>query len=687
MASLWDLLNGTNATPGPGPGPVRVAAPLKPRSKVPQPRVSKAVLTSRKLVQIAVRRKLPLKRLQKQEGLKLHLKLLEAGLRFKLTMAPLLEALYGLLTPRTNRKGVASEILVDEPSGDVVSKLVFLQNHLHDSPLVSKLVQVIDNNLVDLAGVSNKVLQTFHLHRNVPGTISAAASDTPLPTFNSLDTAILSLFGVREYLLVRVTRSTTGDSEGSTLLKLETAAPGDMALLDDPEYADEMIHSIGAPGQTPSNLFMKKIVARPRYKSDMKIYFVPQRSQLTLYVDPRALERDLLHGMIDSCSSSDRKILTNFKAEKVLAEFHELVKQSEQDERSRKQKTTSVAVKKEPKTTGSSLGESIFESNSGLLKLSSNSPPYTEATIPLAPRSENLLPLGFSEKLSVFNRPKVMSEYSSEHLLLASRSQRPELSVSSVSGSFNGAFPPSLNTQDSFVRSLDYKRSTPLPQISPADSLRSRTDSGPSISSFSPLAPQLDNSAFLRSNSLMLSGDLLPARSTPILPRDSSRSSSQLLRMPAGYSEPSLPSTGRSSTLNDSSRSTPMRLLPSIGSLTSSNGARDGASLGGTLPSLVGSVSSTGPSLPSLVSNGSSSSSRASNNSSRGSISEPVDYFESAKRKLSGLREAVAEDEGSLTQVYPEDDQPPALEHYFGRGKTAFETIELNPNLDKSIPS
>lgn len=661
MASLRDLLNGApGAGSGAGAGSgypsgrLQVAAPVKTRTRVPQPRVSKAVLAGRKLVQIAVRRKLPLKRLQKQEGLKLHLKSLEAGLRFKLTLAPLLEALYGLLTPRTNRKGVTSELVCDEKTSDIVATPVFSQKHLHDAPLVSKLVQLIDNNLVDLAGVSNKVLQTFHLHRNDPGTISAASSESVPPTFNSLDTAILSLFGTREYLLVRVTRSTTSDSEGSSLLKLETAVPGDMALLDDPEYVDEMIHSIGTAGQTPSNLFMKKIVARPRYKSDMKIYFVPQCSQLTLYVDPRALERDLLHGLIDFSEPWDRKIFVNFKAEKTLADFYHLVKQCEKDEKIKRQKTKPVAIEEE-KLRSSSLGDSLLDSKSDLLKLSSTTPPYSEFVTPLGPDPKGVLPLGFSENPLVLNRPEFAPEFSSALITPATPYKRPELSVCSTASSYNAAYPPAIDTHDSFVRSLDSRR-TPLSALRlPAGSSRSNLRSRTSSSSFPQLFPSLENSAFLGSTSLELSGDSSSEKSTPAL---------------AG----------------EGIRNTQVRSLPSIGSFVNSD-PRDKVSAGSLLPSLSGSVSCTNTSLPSLTSAASSSSSRTSNNSSRDLISEPVDYFGSAKQKLRGLSEAVAEDEGSMTQVDIAGEQPPSLEHYFGKDKDGLSRMQLNPNLNEgTIP-
>ena len=81
-------------------------------------------------------------------------------------------------------------------------------------------------------------------------------------------------------------------------LKLETATPGDFNLIDDEENGDEMLHSLGKEGEVPNNLFFKKIIARPRYKSNMKIYFIPEVANYSLYTDERMLERDLYNGII-----------------------------------------------------------------------------------------------------------------------------------------------------------------------------------------------------------------------------------------------------------------------------------------------------------------------------------------------------------------------------------------------------
>ena len=114
----------------------------------------------------------------------------------------------------------------------------------NDKNLISKSLQLINNNVVDLSEYSNKILKSF-------------TNGNSTPTFNSLDTALNSLFGTKNFTLVRITRSTTDDVHGSTILKLETATPGDFNLIDDEENSDEMLHSLGKVNEVPNNLFLK----------------------------------------------------------------------------------------------------------------------------------------------------------------------------------------------------------------------------------------------------------------------------------------------------------------------------------------------------------------------------------------------------------------------------------------------
>ena len=110
-------------------------------------------------------------------------------------------------------------------------------------------MQLINNNVVDLNDYSNKLIRSF----------TNKANNTT-PTFNSLDTALNTLFETKNFTLVRITRSTTDDVHGSSILKLETATPGDFNLIDDEENGDEMLHSLGKEGEVPNNLFSRKLL-------------------------------------------------------------------------------------------------------------------------------------------------------------------------------------------------------------------------------------------------------------------------------------------------------------------------------------------------------------------------------------------------------------------------------------------
>lgn len=420
---------------------------------VPKTKIHRKFLNAKKFVQIAIRRKSSSKNFQNynNEGeeedqfnennstSKLHIKSLEAGLRVKLTFAPSLFSLYKSLTPNTNRKPNASVMNYDPDTKQAFAKVInedeealrAYNRHINDTnttkdeefnksglkpknnTLVSKSVQLIDSNLVDLTKTSNKVLKTFNLNQDissngsypsspksknnsyykspdpVPSQKKRKSNETSKkrdvsPTFNSLSTAVQSLFGITDYTLIRVTRSTTNDSEGSVLLKLETAKPGDYKLFDDNEYISEMAHSIGQTGSIPSNLFIKKIVARPRYKSDMKIYIIPKLDDISFYIDSRMFERDLFYGVIDFDIPLSKKIYCNFEINEMVENFRELLKISEvehQKEKSRKEiltvhhdEETDTEISDEVKSDSSSPHE--LRSHPESLKLNSSSTGY-----------------------------------------------------------------------------------------------------------------------------------------------------------------------------------------------------------------------------------------------------------------------------------------------------------------------
>lgn len=291
-------------------------------------KINKKFLSDQKLVQIAIRRKSVGRKGSKLDmygtNSKLHVKYLEAGLRVKFTLAPSMMALYNSLTSHVSKR----HLYALNDSLDMLLDMYDNNAHEYDQQsgtnrsLPSQFIQLIDNNVVNLSGFSNKVLQTFSLNKNQE---QIKTSNPALPTFNSLDTALHTLFEIKEYTLVRITRSASVDHEGSVLLKIETARPGDYSLIDDHDFMEEMLYSIGLPDEEPNNLFIKKIVARPRYKSDMKIFLIPKKINCSLYVDERMLERDLLNGVIDIDYPPYKNIYCTFKPDAVLDKYQKLV--------------------------------------------------------------------------------------------------------------------------------------------------------------------------------------------------------------------------------------------------------------------------------------------------------------------------------------------------------------------------
>lgn len=300
---------GSQATPG--------------TNAIPRSKIQKKHLADRTFVKLAIRRKSNIKKPKilatnlisqnnkqfeqqtecnvSSPNSKLHVKSLEAGLRVKLTMAKNLISLYHSLIPFNSKKDIVP-IFADTDARVIEGEIYDLNckeegnrgpfDKFTKRALHLKSVKLIDNNLVNLNGFSNKILQSFNL-----------VDDEKLPkgltTFNSLDTAVRTLFGFKDYSLIRVTRSTSDDLDGSVVLKLETAHRGDFKLIDEEEFMDEMIYSLGNKGDAPTNLFIKKVVARPRYKSDMKIYLIGQKLDCSIYTDERMFERDLFNGVID----------------------------------------------------------------------------------------------------------------------------------------------------------------------------------------------------------------------------------------------------------------------------------------------------------------------------------------------------------------------------------------------------
>lgn len=148
---------------------------------------------------------------------------------------------------------------------------------------------------------------------------SSPKGHSKVPQFSSIDEAVYNLFGISEYSLIRVTRAAASEIGGSVLLKLETAMPGNLYLNDDDEEDFRSIQlnkemyqeTLGIMGQRPSTTFLKKKVARPRYKADMRIYLIPRAITCAIYCEPRIFKRDLLRGFLNM-NTGERSIISAF---------------------------------------------------------------------------------------------------------------------------------------------------------------------------------------------------------------------------------------------------------------------------------------------------------------------------------------------------------------------------------------
>lgn len=286
------------------------------------------------LVQIALRRKGLVKKGLNSSYPRLHLKYLSAELRVALTCVPSMHALFETLVPQIGSlelyslygKSDSLSALLDKYPIEF-NEVTFGENGRHTKitwqrpksyqrKFESKAVQIVDSGLVNKKELPKKILQTFSGDKG--------GSGSSLPIFNHFSSAVRTQFGVSNYTLLRITRSSVSDSEGSVLLKLETAKVGDYSLIDDPDYSDEIFQIVDSKDESPKNLFIKKVVARPRYKSGMKIFFLPFDFNCTLYVDERLFRRDLFNGIISLDAVPPRKdIYCTFNFEHILREFRE----------------------------------------------------------------------------------------------------------------------------------------------------------------------------------------------------------------------------------------------------------------------------------------------------------------------------------------------------------------------------
>lgn len=157
-----------------------------------------------------------------------------------------------------------------------------------------------------------------------------------IPVYKSIDTAVREIFELKEYTFLRITRSAAFEKTGAIVLKMETAKPGDKWLEDDEFDLNLMFQLFGSEqdmegpfnsavedyGNEITTAFLKKKVARPRYKSNMRIYLIPRDTNVVLYTRESMLRRDIVNGTLDLNDEHDpRMIITAFDFEHVLRDL------------------------------------------------------------------------------------------------------------------------------------------------------------------------------------------------------------------------------------------------------------------------------------------------------------------------------------------------------------------------------
>ncbi|GAV27740.1 hypothetical protein PMKS-001208 [Pichia membranifaciens] len=206
-------------------------------------------------------------------------------------------------------------------------------------PSKTQVVTFLDTNEDDEEDDSKARYPVFSMHEPFPNAIGIG-EDSSL-VYKLVDTAVREIFGLEEYTFLRITRAAAFEKTGSVVLKMETIKPG-YKWLDDDEFdlkimfrifggenldeldhdSDESSNQFGRAGDPVTTTFLKKKIARPRYKSNMRIYLIPRNTDVILYTRESMLKRDIINGTLDLCDDTDpRMIITAFEFENVLREL------------------------------------------------------------------------------------------------------------------------------------------------------------------------------------------------------------------------------------------------------------------------------------------------------------------------------------------------------------------------------
>lgn len=228
--------------------------------------------------------------------------------RIRLTLVPTLGILYSILVSDTMRKTL---------------KVLKYSNEQHSINLTNE--ELSTRNVI--SGFSS-LLNVRTARFSEDGISYSPDKNTTIPKFATIDEAVYNLFGLNDYTLIRVSRAAATEIGGSVLLKIETAMPGYLYLNDDEDEDFETVEknkeiyldAIGHKGDSPTTTFLKKKVARPRYKSDMRIYLIPRINSCAIYCEKRMFKRDLLRGFLNM-NKLDRSIIVAFNYDEAIEEL------------------------------------------------------------------------------------------------------------------------------------------------------------------------------------------------------------------------------------------------------------------------------------------------------------------------------------------------------------------------------
>ncbi|ODV87893.1 hypothetical protein CANARDRAFT_20623 [[Candida] arabinofermentans NRRL YB-2248] len=263
--------------------------------------------------------------------------------KIRLTLVPSLPYLYALLVTAPNTKGITvlSQGSSDKPmledeldvgdNNSMQRKRKYTkannqqteENYSDSGPMKSQTTIFIEPSYSsELLKSTNRPLQTSKIFPS-----AVLIEEKGIPVYDSVDTAIKEIFDIEEFSLLRVSRAAALEPSGAIVLKIETARPGDLHLNDDEfdmrynsiEEKDNDDILLGKPGDAITPTFLKKKVARPRYKSDMRIYLLPRSTSAILYAQEIMLKRDIVNKTLN-LETDKRIILCAFDYKKVLEE-------------------------------------------------------------------------------------------------------------------------------------------------------------------------------------------------------------------------------------------------------------------------------------------------------------------------------------------------------------------------------